>query len=56
MKKKFLEKMTEYKSIMQVKNWLATVGCAFELTSVGEALAYVNARRCIPELPVIELK
>ena len=54
-KQKFVEKMAEYKSVMQVKEWLAKVGHSFELTSVGEALAYVNARRCMPGLPVIEL-
>lgn len=55
-KQKFVEKMAEYNSIMQVKEWLAKVGHSFELTSVGEALAYVNARRCIPGLPIIELE
>lgn len=55
-KQKFVEKMVEYKSLMQMKNWLASVGYSFELTSVGEALAYVNARRCIPELPIFELE
>ena len=55
-KQKFVEKMAEYKSVMQVKEWLAKVGHSFEITSVGEALAYVNARRCIPGLPIIELE
>lgn len=55
-KQKFVEKMAEYKSVMQVKEWLAKVGHSFELTSVGEALAYVNARRCMPGLPIIELE
>lgn len=55
-KQKFVEKMAEYKSIMQVKGWLAKVGHSFEITSVGEALAYVNARRCMPGLPIIELE
>lgn len=55
-KQKFVEKMAEYKSVMQVKEWLAKVGHSFELTSVGEALAYVNARRCMPGLPIIDLE
>ena len=55
-KQKFVEKMVEYESIMRVKNWLESVGYSFVLTSVGEALAYVNARRCIPGLPIIELE
>ena len=52
----FVEKMFKYGAIRQFRDWLASQNHSFELTPIGEALAYVNARRCIPELPIIELE
>ena len=52
----FVEKMVKYGAIRQFRDWLASQKHSFELTPIGEALAYVNARRCIPELPIIELE
>ena len=55
-KLKFLEKVSKYPSLVRVNDWISTIEPPFELTSVGEALAYVNARRCIPDLPIMELE
>ena len=52
----FAEKMSKYGAICQFKDWLASQKHYFDLTPIGEALAYVNARRCIPELPIMELE
>ena len=52
----FAEKMIGYGALKQFKTWLASLNHSFELTLIGEALAYVNARRCIPGLPVMELE
>ncbi len=52
----FAEKMAGYESIQHFRNWLAMQKYSFGLTPIGEALAYVNARRCIPNLPIIELE
>lgn len=52
----FAGKMMEYDALKQFKMWLASLNHSFELTSIGEALAYVNARRCMPGLPVMELE
>ena len=52
----FAEKMAGYEAIQRLKIWLEEQKYSFELTPIGEALAYVNARRCIPGLPVIELE
>lgn len=55
-KQKFLEVVSKYQSLLRVNNWISAIEPSFELTSVGEALAYVNARRCIPDLPILELE
>ena len=52
----FAEKITGHGTLNQFKTWLSSLKPSFELTPIGEALAYVNARRCIPGLPVIELE
>ena len=55
-KEAFVKKMSEYESLRRFKDWLNALPYYFALTPVGEAIAYVNARRCIPDLPVIELE
>lgn len=55
-KHKFLEVVSKYRSLVRFNDWISTIEPPFELTSVGEALAYVNARRCIPDLPILELE
>ena len=52
----FAEKIPKYEAIRQFRDWLANQKHSFDLTPIGEALAYVNARRCIPELPIMELE
>ncbi len=51
-KQMFLKTMNKYDAIQQLKYWLSHQDHSFELTLIGETLAYVNARRCIPGLPV----
>lgn len=55
-KSAFVEKIAGYSNLNQFKTWLSSLKHSFELTPIGEALAYVNARRCIPEFPIIELE
>ena len=55
-KSAFVKKMSKYWAICRFRDWLASQKHYFDLTPIGEALAYVNARRCIPELPIIELE
>lgn len=51
-KQVFLQTMGKYDAIKQFRYWLSRQDHSFELTLIGETLAYVNARRCIPGLPV----
>lgn len=55
-KAEFAKRFSQYGTLKKLKDWLANRKGCFELTSVGEALGYVNARRCIPGLPTIELE
>ena len=55
-KDEFAKRISQYGVLKKLKDWLANRKGCFELTSVGEALGYVNARRCIPDLPAIELE
>lgn len=55
-KDEFAKRISQYGVLKKLKDWLANRKGCFELTSVGEALGYVNARRCIPGLPAIELE
>lgn len=55
-KDEFAKRISQYGVLKRLKDWLANRKGWFELTSVGEALGYVNARRCIPGLPAIELE
>lgn len=50
-KQMFLKTMNNYGAIQQLRCWLASQEHSFELTLIGETLAYVNLRRCIPGLP-----
>lgn len=52
----FGENMSKCGAMYQFREWLVSQKRGFELTPIGEALAYVNARRCIPELPIMELE
>lgn len=55
-KDEFAKRFSQYGTLKKLKDWLANCKGWFELTSVGEALGYVNARRCLPGLPAIELE
>lgn len=55
-KDEFAKRISQYGTLKKLKEWLANRKGWFDLTSVGEALGYVNARRCIPDLPAIELE
>lgn len=55
-KAEFSKRFSQYGTLKKLKDWLAGIKHGFELTSVGEALGYVNARRCLPSLPAIELE
>lgn len=55
-KSAFVEKIAGYSNLNQFKTWLSSLKHSFELTPIGEALAYVNARRCMPGLPIMELE
>lgn len=55
-KAEFAKRFSQYDALKKFKDWLEDIRHGFELTSVGEALGYVNARRCIPDLPTIELE
>lgn len=55
-KAEFAKRFLQHGVLKQLKEWLANREGYFELTSVGEALGYVNARRCLPDLPAIELE
>lgn len=55
-KAEFAKRFSQYDALKKFKDWLEDIRHGFELTSVGEALGYVNARRCIPDLPAIELE
>lgn len=55
-KDEFAKRISQYGTLKKLKEWLANSEGYFELTSVGEALGYVNARRCLPGLPAIELE
>ena len=51
----FARKMDKYDSIRQFRYWLARQDYKFELTPIGEALAYAIIRRCIPDMPTFIL-
>jgi len=55
-KDEFAKRISQYGTLKKLKEWLANSEGYFELTSVGEALGYVNARRCLPGLPAIALE
>lgn len=42
-------------SLVEIENWWNAISFCFEITGVGSALAYTNAKRCdknIPDLPL----
>lgn len=48
---KFVKKICEYSSIKKVSDWWNDIICSFQITSVGQALAYANAKRIDSTLP-----
>lgn len=43
-------------SLVALQEWVGGLHKSFEITRVGAALAYTNARRCAPGLPPLDLK
>lgn len=52
----FMDEWDGYPSLKKLHSWWDSIPVSFNITPVGVALAYTNARRCdkdIPELPLI---
>ena len=43
----------EYGSLKTLHEWWDSISGAFSITGVGKIIAYINAKRCIPQLPDI---
>ena len=52
-KEKFMNLVDEYGSLKTLHEWWDSISGAFSITGVGKIIAYINAKRCIPELPDI---
>lgn len=50
----FMERWNKYDSLKNVNEWWNSITDGLSITSVGEALAHANAKRCEPQLPEIE--
>lgn len=51
----FIKKILQCNTIRRINEWFSSFENAFELTSIGTALAYANVRHHIPNLPVIDI-
>ena len=49
-KNEFSSRWDAFNILKQVRTWWEKIPMAFDLTGVGRALAYTNAKRCAPEL------
>ena len=54
--KAFETEWQKYPSLAVVQKWIDGLKKSFDITKVGRALAYTNARRCAPDLPVLNLE
>lgn len=50
-KEKFMNGADEYESLKMLHEWWNSIDGSFSITGVGKVIAYINAKRCIPELP-----
>lgn len=46
----------KYPSLVAAQKWIGGLAKSFDITKVGRALAYTNARRCAPGLPALDLE
>ena len=54
--KAFETEWQKYPSLAVVQRWIDGLTKSFDITKVGRALAYTNARRCAPSLPALNLE
>lgn len=52
-KERFMNLIDEHESLKTLQEWWNSISGAFSITGVGKIIAYINAKRCIPELPDI---
>lgn len=52
-KEKFFLRFDSYDSLKKLHEWWNSIEGSFSITEVGRIIAYINAKRCIPELPDI---
>lgn len=52
----FKTEWQKYPSLVAVQKWMGGLKKSFDITKVGRALAYTNARRCAPGLPALNLE
>ena len=45
--------LDEHEPLKTLQEWWNSISGAFSITGVGKIIAYINAKRCIPELPDI---
>lgn len=50
----FMERWNSYDSLRVINEWWNSINDGLSITSIGEALAHANAKRCEPQLPEIE--
>lgn len=52
-KERFMNLIDEHEPLKTLQKWWNSISGAFSITGVGKIIAYINAKRCIPELPDI---
>lgn len=52
-KERFMNLIDEHEPLKTLQEWRNSISGAFSITGVGKIIAYINAKRCIPELPDI---
>jgi len=55
-KRNFEAKLSKYPSLCRVQKWFDAIPTSFRITKVGRALAYVNGKRYVPDLPELSLE
>lgn len=55
-KKVFEAEWAKFPALVAMQKWVDGLHKSFEITKVGKALAYVNAKRCAPCLPPLRLE
>ena len=54
--KAFETEWQKYPSLVVLQKWIDGIKKSFDITKVGSALAYTNARRSAPGLPALNLE